>query len=482
MTGIDWLFLALYFVLLVVIGVQSIRRVKTSDDFAVAGGRLIWPVIFATLAASFLGGGSSMGNAGNVFRDGYVFLFAFFAFSIQTVLVGWFVAYRLRSYEGAHTVGDIMDEHYGKPARLLTGVLSIAVCAGILGAQALAVGTVFSALLGFDPVVGIVIGMGIVLLYSTFGGMWAVIQTDVLQFVILGIFLPVTLLIGLFQVGGPGELLANTPASHLTFMGDWTFIAFAGVFLAFLLGETLVPPYTQRAFAASDPAHSRKGYLVAGVFSFGFFFVTASIGLVALALFPSVASDQALPTVVANLLPVGITGFVLAALLAVIMSTADSYLNSTAVVFVKDIYVPFIKPDASDTQRLWAQRIVTGLVGVAAILFALSAPSIIDALLLSYNLWAPTVVVPLVLAVVWGLRSRVAGLAAIIGGGATMAIWQWGLGEPFGLTGLAVGVIANLLIFAVVYALGPKQERRVPALVTAGGPPPGDQPVLERGK
>jgi SSS family solute:Na+ symporter len=56
------------------------------------GGRIIWPVIFATLAASFLGGGSSMGNAGNVFNDGYVFLFACFAFSIQTILVGQYVA------------------------------------------------------------------------------------------------------------------------------------------------------------------------------------------------------------------------------------------------------------------------------------------------------------------------------------------------------------------------------------------------------
>ena len=130
MNIIDWAFVALYFSLLIVIGVQSVRRISGSDDFAVAGGRIIWPVIFATLAASFLGGGSSMGNAGNVFRDGYVFLFAFFAFSIQTVLVGLFVAHKLRRYEGAHTVGDVMEAHYGCGARVLTGVLSIAVCAG----------------------------------------------------------------------------------------------------------------------------------------------------------------------------------------------------------------------------------------------------------------------------------------------------------------------------------------------------------------
>lgn len=92
----------------------------------------------------------------------------------------------------------------------------------------------------------------------------------------------------------------------------------------------------------ANPQVSRRGYLVAGIFSLGFFFVTATIGLLAMVLFTDIAADQALPTVVANLLPVGVTGLVL----AVIMSTADSYLNSTAVVLVKDAYVPFFRTSA----------------------------------------------------------------------------------------------------------------------------------------
>ena len=472
MSLVDWLFMGLYFALLVVIGVQSVRRVRTSGDFAVAGGRIIWPVIFATLAASFLGGGASMGTAGNTFSDGYVFLFAIFAFSVQTILVGQFVAPRLRRYKDAHTVGDVMEVHYGRPARLLTGVLSIAVCAGILGAQALAVGTIFHALLGTSKLTGILVGMGIVLLYSTFGGMWAVIQTDVVQFVILGVFLPVTLLIGLARAGGPAELMASIPEGHTSFLGGWTLLAFIGVFASFLLGETLVPPYAQRAFAAKDPQASRRGYLIAGIFSFGFFFITASIGLVARVLYPDSASDQALPTVAANLLPVGITGLVLAALLAVIMSTADSYLNSTAVAFTKDIYVPFVRPGASDQQRLWVQRLVTLVVGVAAVIFALSAPSIIDALLLTYNLWAPTVVVPLVAGVVWGLRSRIAGVASIVAGGTAMSIWLWALDEPFGITALIVGVAVNIVAYALAYRFDTRRDRldldREPALTQGG--------------
>lgn len=459
MTAVDWVFVALYFALLVVIGVQSIRRIRSSDDFAVAGARITWPILFATVAASFLGGGSAMGNAGNVFTSGYVFMFAFFAFGLQTVLVGGFVAHKLRRYEGAHTVGDVMEVHYGKGARLVTGVLSLGLCAGILGGQVLAVGTLLKTVFGFPQLVGILIGMGIVLLYSTFGGMWAVVQTDVLQFIVLGVFIPLTLIVGLVRVGGPGALVAHVSPDHLSFLGSWTPALFIGTFVTFLFGETLTPPFTQRAFSARDPKAARRAYLTTGVFSLGFYFVTATIGLIALILYPHIQPDQALPTVVLRLLPVGVVGFTLAALLAVIQSTASSYLNSTAIVFVKDLYIPFVRPDASDRHRLVAQRVVTFAVGAAAVGFALVAPSIIGAFVIAYNLWAPTVVIPLVAAVVWGLRSPSAGLAAMVCGGAATAIWEWGLDEPYGLSGIVVGVVVNAVVFAGTYLFAPRHPR-----------------------
>lgn len=459
MTAIDWVLVVAYFALLVLIGVQSIRRVKSSSDFAVAGARITWPILFATVAASFLGGGAAMGNAGNVFDDGYVFMFAFFAFGLQTLLVGRFLVHRLRRYEGAQTVGDVMEIHYGRPARLVAGVLSFGLCAGILGGQVLAVGTLLETMFGFPLFVGILVGVGIVLLYATFGGMWAVVQTDVLQFVVLAIFIPLALVIGLVKVGGPSELVANLPSGHLTFLGDWTVVAFVGIFVTFLLGETLTPPFAQRAFAARDPEAARRGYLVSGVFSLAFYFVTATIGLVALVLFPRINTDQALPTVVAELLPIGATGLTLAALLAVIQSTASSYLNSSAIVFVKDVYVPFVRPGASDRHRLLVQRVATLAVGVAAVGFAVTAPTIIDAFLLAFNLWAPTVVLPLVAAVVWGVRSPSAGLAAMLGGGVAGAVWTWGLHEPYEVSGIVVGVIVNAVVFVTVYVLAPKRAR-----------------------
>src|SRR5699024_7788670 len=114
---------------------------------------------------------------------------------------------------------------------------------------------------------------------------------------------------------------------------------------------------------------------------------------------------------------------VVAALLAVVMSTASSYLNSTAVVLVKDIYQPFIRPGLSSRHRLWLERVITVAVGVLATLFAVSVPSIVDALLYSYSLWAPTVIIPLLGAVLFGVRSSLAAMCAIVVGGASTAVW-----------------------------------------------------------
>lgn len=463
MTAIDWVLVCVYFGVLVVIGVQSVRRIRSSDDFAVAGGRLTWPILFATVAASFLGGGAAMGNAGNVFTDGYVFMFAFFAFGLQTVLVGRFMVHKLRRYEGAHTVGDVMELHYGRGARLIAGLLSIGLCAGILGGQILAVGTLLTTMLDMPLFVGILIGIGVVLLYSTFGGMWAVVQTDVVQFLVLGVLVPAALILGVMKVGGPAELVERVPAEHLTLLGGWTVVAFVGTFITFLLGEMMTPPFAQRAFAARDPRAARRGYTVSGLFSIAFYFITGSIGLVALVLYPNIKTDQALPTVMADLLPVGATGLALAALLAVIQSTASSYLNSTAIVFVKDIYVPFIRPHATDRHRLLAQRLSTLAVGVLAVVFASTAPSIIDAVLLAFNLWAPTVVLPFVVAVVWGLRSSSAGLAAMVAGGAAAGIWTWGLEEPYEVSGIVFGVAVNALVYFGAYLLTPRRPRLVDA-------------------
>lgn len=453
---LDILGISAYFLMLLYIGFKSSKKVQTSDDFAVAGNKITWPILFATLAASFLGGGASMGRAGQTFEHGYAFMFAAIAFPIATIIVGIFIAPKLKNYKKAHTVGDIMEHHYGSAARLFTGVFSILFCVGILGTQALAIGTVFNILLGVDVVNGILIGMFVVLIYSTLGGMWAVIQTDVIQFIMLALFLPITMYIGVDLVGGPEAMVAKLPEFHFSVIGTYSWGAFLSIFIAFLLGETLVPPYTQRALAAPDSRNAKIGYSLSGVFGILFGFVSSTIGCVAFILYPDITPDQALPMLIKTALPVGLTGLVLASLLAVVMSTADSYLNSAAVVFVKDIYLRFIDPKCSEQKKLWMERSVNLVIGIAAIIFALSATNIIDGLLISYALWAPTILIPFIAGVLFDIKCNKSAIIAIAVGATVTSLWKWGpwqLQSETGISALIAGVTANIVTLALVYKL-----------------------------
>jgi len=284
--------------------------------------------------------------------------------------------------------------------------------------------------------------------------MWAVIQTDVVQFLMLAIFMPITLLIGINEVGGAEQLIARLPDSHFSIMGDYGPGMFLSLFIAFLLGETLVPPYTQRALAAPDSRNAKIGYTISGVFGFLFYFVSSTIGLIALILYPDISPDLAMPELIRTALPLGITGLVLASLLAVVMSTADSYLNSASVIFVKDIYQGFINPDVGEKNKLWIERLVNLLIGIGAVVFALYATSIIDALLISYSLWAPTILIPFVLGVLLDLKCSKSAIGAIIAGALVTIVWKWGPWDLSGMTGLSAlvaGVSANLLTFTVIY-------------------------------
>jgi len=176
-----------------------------------------------------------------------------------------------------------MGEAYGKTAQIITGLLSVLVCAGILGAQVAAIGYVVQVFLGFPYYIGILFGCMVVVFYSTFGGMRAVILTDVVQFIILSIGMPVLVVFGIQQNGGLESFIVNIPAKNLNILNGMTLTAFSSLFLTFLIGETLVPPYVQRLLIGKDPAVTAKATVISGLYSIPYFIISGLVGLIALA-------------------------------------------------------------------------------------------------------------------------------------------------------------------------------------------------------
>jgi SSS family solute:Na+ symporter len=306
---------------------------------------------------------------------------------------------------------------------------------------------------GLDRSVGIAIGCGIVILYTTFGGMRAVVFTDLVQFAILAIGMPLVLMFGINYVGGIDALIAAIPRDRIEIPGGhYHWLGLVALFLVFMFGETLVPPYVQRLCTGKTARDAARGTLYSGLFSIPFFAVTGLIGLIALAIDPSLDSNLALPHVVVTVMPPVLQGLVIAAVISIVMSSADSFLNSASIAFINDIVLPLRRDPLPAKLSLMLAKLVTFTVGVLSVLFAVSIESIIDILIYAYTYWAPIVLVPLV-AAVYGSRRG----AAAFGAGAAAAlvaatVWDYWLGKPWQIEGLVVGVFANFIVFFAVPA------------------------------
>ena len=439
----------IYLALVLTIGLLAGRGIRNLSHFSVAGRSFSSFVVFATLSASFIGGGFTMGNAEKVFTWGIVNIFALWGFSLKEILVATLVAPRMDTFSQAISVGDIMESAYGNTAKLVTGCFAVLLCAGIVGAQVGATGYIFELFLGVPRFWGIILGFGIVVLYSTVGGMRAVVFTDLMQFAILAVGIPLTLVLGVLRAGGLDAIQASVPLGHLTLLGNKGAWAFVSLFLTFILGETLVPPYVQRLLIGRNAGHTARGTLYSGLFSIPFFAVTGGIGLVALTLNPGLNPNLALPYVIQQVLPVGIKGMVVAGIIAVVMSSADSFLNGAAVALSNDVVPPLRKKPLSDRQALMLAKCATLLVGALAIVFALKIKSILDILIYAYHFWAPVIVIPLG-AAFFGIRAETRVFLWGCGAGlVAMALWNYLLHAPGGLEGLVVGVFANGVVFIV---------------------------------
>jgi len=453
----DFTIIAAYLLAILLVGLWSGKGMKTLSDFSVSHRSYGSMVLFATLSASFIGGGFSIGNAEKVFTFGIANIVALWGFSLKEILVATFIAPRTTNFPDVISVGDLMDRGYGKVGRIISGFFSVFLCTGIVGAQVGAMGIIFNVFLDIAPIWGILIGCGIVITYSTVGGMKAVVLTDIIQFCVLAIGLPAALVFGLVKLGGVSAIKAAAPAGHFSIPAEgMTIGAFVSLFLTFLLGETLVPPYVQRLFIAKDAGHTARGTMLSGLFSIPFFAITGAIGLVALTLDPELNPNLAMPFVIRTVLPLGVRGIVIAGVISVVMSSADSFLNGAATCCINDLVKPLRRHPLSERQELLFVKLINGLVGIFAVIFAIKIPSILDILIYAYNFWAPIIVVPLG-AVLLGFRVTRAGfLAGTTAGAAGALIWSHVLKTPAGVEGLAIGVFCNLIAFVTANKLSTK--------------------------
>jgi SSS family solute:Na+ symporter len=358
---LDWLFIALYFAAVFGIAFWSARRDTTRNSSAgyfLAGRNVGWFVIGASLFASNIGSEHLVGLAGTGAASGLaVGQFEILA-SLILLLLGWvFVPFYISS--GVFTMPEFLERRYSSGARWYLAIISIVgYVLTKISVTIAAGGIVFESLMGIDFWTGalvVVIATGI---YTVFGGLRAVLYTDMLQmFVLVGGAVLVTV-VGINEVGGWGTLHATVgpaffdlwkPASDPDF--PWTGILFGAPILGvwyWCTDQFIV----QRVLSAADEDQARRGTIFGGILKILPLFIFVLPGVVAYALVQQgkldlPEADAALPTLIGALLPVGLRGIVVAGLLAALMSSLSSVFNSCSTLITWDIYKK-IHPEASE--------------------------------------------------------------------------------------------------------------------------------------
>ena len=367
---LDLVVIAAYFLVLLGIGYWAARREKNvSADYFLASRDVGWFAVGASLFASNIGSEHLVGLAGTGAASGLAVGHFEWLACLILLLLGWlFVPFYLRS--GVYTMPEFLEKRYNSAARsYFTWVSVIGYVLTKISVTLYAGGVVIGAVTGWDFTKAAIILIVVTGLYTIFGGLRAVVYTEVLQAIVLILGSATLMAIGLSRVGGFSGLQTNVPAgffsmwkpmSHPDF--PWTGIIFGAPILGIWYWCT-DQHIVQRVLAAKNIKEARTGTIFAGYLKILPVFIFVLPGVVAAALFVDVHSnpDSAYPTLVTRLLPEGIKGLVLAGMLAALMSSLASAFNACSTLLTWDVYRK-MRPTATEQQLVLVGRVSAGVM------------------------------------------------------------------------------------------------------------------------
>src|SRR5438045_3106208 len=359
------------------------RRERTSEEYFLAGRNVGWFFIGASLFVSNISTEHFIGLSGSGASSGLaVGHFEWLACLILLIL-GWvFVPFYLRFH--LFPIPEFLERRFSRSCAVyLASISIIAYIFTKISVQLYAASVVLERVVGWPlwkTAIVLVVATGI---YTVAGGLAAVIYTDMVQTMILIVGAVLLTVIGLHRVGGFEGLRAAVPPDYFHMIKPvsdpnfpWTGIFFGAPILGiwyWCTDQVIV----QRVLSAKDEGHAKAGTIFAGFLKILPVFVLVLPGLIALGLYPELFhvvdgkitnGDIAYPTMIVNLLPRGLVGLMIAALLAALMGAMSSVFNSASTMVTLDFYKKF-RPAATESQLVFFGRIATGVMVVLGLLW-----------------------------------------------------------------------------------------------------------------
>ena len=376
MEYLDYLTIIVFTLIVLVAGLSFGKQGGDMKTFFAAGGAVPWPINGLSLFMSFFSAGTFVVWGSIAYEYGLVAITIQMTMCVSGFLVGYFIAPKWRSTQ-VLTVAEFLTNRFGIKVQRYYTYLFLFLSLGYTGAFLYPVAKIVNVSTGFDIYYSILLLGGIVMAYTVVGGLWAVVITDVLQFVILTAAVLIVVPLSIQEVNGMDQFIAQAPDTFFqAFNGEYTLlfiIAFTAYNLIFIGGNWA---YVQRYTTVRDNRSARKvGYL------FGILYLISPIiwmlpPMLYRVVEPGLSgldAEGAYLLMCKQVLPLGMMGLMLGGMIFATASSVTTSLNLAAAVLTNDVYKP-LRPHASENNLMWVAKITTLLFGVGTIVVAFMVP------------------------------------------------------------------------------------------------------------
>jgi Na+/proline symporter len=323
------------------VGLFYSRGIKNINEYAIGNRNFSTSTITATIIATCIGGGLFSAAVTESYKQGLYFIIPIIGVPLSYIVVGYLLAPRMAEFLGNLSIAEAMGTLYGKKVQLLTAVVGIFLCIGAVAMQFKVSATMLQLFFNVSSFYAVLASAVIVGLYSAFGGIKAVTFTDMIQFLTFGTVVPIITLIIWGTLHDPHKVfvtITENPSFDYKQVFNFNSKSINSFFLLLVfLIPTFQPVFFQRLAMAKNSIQVRKSFLTAGLICFLILVIIIWVGILLLADNPNLNPNQLLPHIIENHSYPGLRGLTAIGIIAIIMSTADSYINSSAILFTNDI-------------------------------------------------------------------------------------------------------------------------------------------------
>jgi Na+/proline symporter/signal transduction histidine kinase len=434
-----------YLLMCLALGYSKSNKIKTLTEYAVGSRTISTLALITAVFATRIGAGATMGEIERVYTMGL-----FFAATLMLSPIFWFItakifAGNIDKFKDCISLTDIMRKLYGGSGQWFTVFASIVDSLGSVSAQLMAIGFLFNYLFQLPSYYGIIFAGSLVCAYVTFGGAKSVVLTDIFQFIVFYAAMPIACVLAVKSAGGVDSLIAKLPEHMVTFNLEGTkFWEFASLILYALLPATSAT-FIQRFLMSRNSEQLGYSLNSIALIAFPFALILCAIGFTIRAVAPEIQSNNAFYYLITHYLPVGVVGFAISAIFAIIMSSANSWLNSGATIVANDL-MRALKPNMTDKQGLLYARLATVTITVLSILIAMKGASIMQILWFSDGFWFPVMLIPII-AGMFGLKTRGSTFAfSAVSSVIVVNIVAFIMGD-YNTLSVSMGIITSLITF-----------------------------------